>query len=366
MKSGLVEFRAGSSALSIIKDKGLKSDDVKVVAGASGAAKWLVLAGLDKYLFTSWFKDRKNPLFTVGSSIGAWRFASAACPDPEKSISELEYGYIHQRYNGKPDAEEVSRVGWEILDRIFDQNSCRQAVNHHYIRLNILTVLSRGLLSGDSKLKTIMGITAAAMANAADRNYLRFFFERAMFSDFRDLPHFYGMDQFPITNIRLDEFNLRQAVMASGSIPLIMEPVTGIQNAKEGIYRDGGIIDYHLDIPFLPAESEGITLYPHYAGQIIPGWFDKFIKSRRPDMKNMSSVLLVYPSEKFVKMLPFSKIPDRNDFKRFIFRDDERIAYWTKAAQMSRMIAEEFHNTVESGRIRNIVRPLESLWAEKL
>lgn len=366
MKTGLIEFRAGDSAFRIIKEQGLSADNVKVVAGASGAAKWLVLAGLDKYLFSNWFAGRQNPLFLVGSSIGAWRFASASCPDPEKTISALEYGYIHQRYDGKPTPGEVSSVGWDILGKLFDENSSKHALNHPFMRLNILTARSRGILASESKIRTTLGITAAAMANAVDRKYLGYFFERAMFSDFRDLPHFFNMDEFPITQIRLDEHNLKQAVMASGSIPIIMEPVTGISNAKPGIYRDGGIIDYHLDIPFLPVESEGITLYPHYAGQIIPGWFDKYLKKRRPDMDNMSSVLLVYPSEKFVKMLPYSKIPDRNDFTRFLNKDKERIAYWTKAAEMSRMIADEFHDLVESGRIKNIVKHMNTLWPERL
>lgn len=366
MKSGLLEFRAGESAFRRIRENGLSADDVKVVAGASGAAKWLVLAGLDRYLFSSWFKGRQTPLFLVGSSIGAWRFASAACPDPEKTIAGLEYGYIHQRYGGKPSPVEVSNVGWDILGKLFDQKSASHAVNHPFMRLNILTVRSRGLAASKSRLGTGLGVTAAAMANAVDRKYLGYFYERALFSDFRDLPHFFNMDQFPIIQTPLDSENLKQAVMASGSIPIIMEPVTGIKNAKKGIYRDGGIIDYHLDIPFLPSESDGITLYPHYAGQIIPGWFDKFLKKRRPDMGNMSSVLLVYPSEKFVKMLPFSKIPDRNDFTRFIYRDEERISYWTKAAEMSRMLAEEFHNTVESGLIRNVVKPVNTIWDERL
>lgn len=358
MKSGFVEFRAGKTAYNKIMENGLSQEDVKVVAGASGAAKWLVLAGLDKFLFSSWFKYRQPPLFLVGSSIGAWRFASAACPDPEKSISSLEYGYIHQRYDGKPTATEVSNVGWDILDKLFDEDSSAHALNHPFMRLNILTARSKGILATDKKIRTALGITAAAMANAVDRRYLGFFFERALFSDFRDHPYFFDMDGFPISQIPLKKENLKQAVMASGSIPIVMEPVSGIKSAKDGLYRDGGIIDYHLDIPFLKPGSDGITLYPHYTGQVIPGWFDKYLKNRKPDTDNMSSVLLVYPSEKFVKMLPYSKIPDRNDFKKFIYRDKERISYWTKAAEMSKMIAEEFQSVVESGKIRNIVKPL--------
>lgn len=36
--------------------------------------------------------------------------------------------------------------------------------------------------------------------------------------------------------------------MASGSIAVVMEGVRNIGGVPEGIYRDGGVTDYHFDI----------------------------------------------------------------------------------------------------------------------
>ena len=45
-----ISILAGSKALEIIKDEGLDLHRVKVLAGASGSAKFLVLTGIDKIL----------------------------------------------------------------------------------------------------------------------------------------------------------------------------------------------------------------------------------------------------------------------------------------------------------------------------
>ena len=55
-------FLAGHRAYERIRAGGLSADDVKMVVGASGAAKWLVLHGLESVLFGQWFTGRKKPL----------------------------------------------------------------------------------------------------------------------------------------------------------------------------------------------------------------------------------------------------------------------------------------------------------------
>jgi len=62
MKEKLV-FLAGARALEKVRDGGLNSGDVKVVAGAAGGPKWLILGQLDRFLFGEWFQGRIDPLF---------------------------------------------------------------------------------------------------------------------------------------------------------------------------------------------------------------------------------------------------------------------------------------------------------------
>jgi len=61
--------------MDIIQDEGLDMSRVKVIAGASGSAKFLVLTGIDRVLM-SLFEERTDPLYLIGTSIGAFRMAA--------------------------------------------------------------------------------------------------------------------------------------------------------------------------------------------------------------------------------------------------------------------------------------------------
>lgn len=355
--TGPLEILAGTKALTHIREKGLRPGDVRVTAGAAGGPKWLVLNRLDRYLFSHWFRDRRSPMFLVGSSIGAWRFAAVSQSDPQAALDRFEDAYIHQRYESRPGPEEVSRVTRRILNAFLDERAVREVLDHPSLRLNIMAVQCLGMTASDRRFRLALGLGGAAVCNAVHRRFLKYFFRRTLFFDSRRLPPFMRMNQFPLQTVALNPRNLRPALLASGSIPLLMSGVSGIFGAAAGTYRDGGIIDYHLDIPFL-GRSKGLVLFPHYIPRIIPGWLDKKMPWRRPAPRNMSRVVLVAPSRDFVRKLPLGKISDRNDFWLFEGRDRERIVYWKTLVRSGEQLAEAFHDAVESGRIRKMVRPL--------
>jgi hypothetical protein len=107
--SGNLFFLAGHRAYERIRMSGLAPDDVKMVVGASGAAKWLVLHGLDSALFGTWFRGRTSPLHLYGTSIGSWKSAAASRRDPLEGFDSLAQAYIHQYYKGKIIRDQVAR-----------------------------------------------------------------------------------------------------------------------------------------------------------------------------------------------------------------------------------------------------------------
>lgn len=198
----------------------------------------------------------------------------------------------------------------------------------------------------------------AALYNAVDRRGLSFFFERALFYDPRDIPPFFRINDFPIHKIALSGQNLKHAVLASGSVPLLMAGVKNIPGAPRGTYRDGGVVDYHFNIPFM-TDEEAVVLFPHFTNRIIPSWFDKQLPWRsRPSGTNLDNVVLLCPSDAFTKRLPLEKIPDKEDFRLFKGKDEERSLFWKTVAQEGERLAEELFNMVENGKIRQEVRPL--------
>ncbi len=350
----MLDFQAGRAALNRIRDGGLDPADITVIAGAAGGPKWLVLSRLDRMLFTRWLPNRTSPLHLMGSSSGAWRFAAVAQSDPSSAIHRFASAYIHQQYDQKPTPAEVSRQGWHILQTLTGETGREEILHHPFLRLHVMTVRCRHAITAHEAVYLQgAGMVAAIAANALCRKFLGFFFDRVVFHDPRVVPPLSSADGLPTRRVSLTRSNLRPALLASGSIPLLMAGVRRIPQAPQGTYRDGGVIDYHMDLPY--TLKGGLVLFPHYTHRIIPGWLDKHLPWRQPSY--LDHTLLISPSDRFLDLLPYGKIPDRDDFWRFSGQDRQRIAYWQKVAEMGERLAETFWETVMSGRIRQVVRP---------
>lgn len=352
-------FLAGKQALETIRSQGFGPDDVMVVAGAAGGPKWLILGHLDRLLFGSWFRGRRQPLYLLGSSIGSWRFAAGSCTDPEAAIDRMEDAYIHQAYNHKPTPREISEKSRTIIDHTLGADGPREVLDHPFNRLSLVAVRSRHLIAYEHRIPLVLGLAAAVTANALARRSLRWFFRQTLFSDPRTPPPFASAGQWPHACSALSPVNLNQALLASGSIPFVMEGVGDIAGAPPGVYRDGGAADYHLDVPF-GLNGNGIVLYPHFSSRIIPGWFDKHLPWRRPSAANMADVLVIAPSERFVSRLPNGKIADRMDFYDYAGDDKTRFACWQQVADAGKGLADDFMDAVTSGDICHRVQPLDT------
>ncbi|MEA1969021.1 MAG: patatin-like phospholipase family protein [Thermodesulfobacteriota bacterium] len=362
--SKYLSFYGGARAISIIKKNGLVPEFVKVVAAAAGGPKWLILGHMDKVLFSSWFKGRRESLFLVGSSAGAWRLAAACQNRPDEALEKLKYNYINQWYPAVPKYSEISFECTKILDAYLGPQAVDEILNHSFCRLNILSVRSKGLLKSSNRLVQGAGLLQAVMANGLKRDYLKYFFQRVLFYHPEEKPPFYEMERFPIDRVPLHRKNFHKALLASGSIPLVMPGVEDIHGAPSGVYRDGGAIDYHPDLPYLSEKEDKekrIVLFPHYTDRIIPGWLDKKLSRRLPERANMENVLMVSPTKAFVDLLPGGKIPDRSDFATFKGKNSERIKRWNQAYKSSQVLGEEFMEVVESGKIKDIIKPLKTI-----
>lgn len=355
--TGDLMFLAGHRAYERIQSEGLSPDDVSMVVGASGAAKWLVLHGLESALFGQWFVGRKKPLHLFGTSIGSWKSAAAAQDDPMAAFDRLAHAYIHQYYKGKATPRQVADEADRIMDAYLTPGMAEEILAHPYCRLHLSAVRCRGPLASDHPLAMATGLAVAWGANRISRDLFRRQCRPTLFYDPRDVPLFSNNGEFTGGAVPLTGENLRQALLASGSIPYVMEGIRRIPGAPEGVYRDGGLFHYHPAFDFLNGEK-GIVLYPHFHSQVILGWFDKNRPERIANGSRLSDVLLLAPSPSFVAELPLGRIPDRRDFERLAGRDGERVAFWEKSVAMGRRLGNQFLEAVASGQIRKMVRKI--------
>ncbi|MRI33203.1 hypothetical protein EOPP23_09425 [Endozoicomonas sp. OPT23] len=350
----VLEIRAGEYALQQIRDNGLKADDINVMLGASGGPKWFVLSGLDKVLISEFFKGREKPLHLLGTSAGSWRFSTYAMKDPLEAHRRFEQGYLLTSYSEQPDAAEISMKSRILVREMLGDTGVRDIIENPVFKFNSIAVRSHGLGTSEKKWPLMAGMGLAATANLFSRKTLSNFFTRTLFHHPDSSAPFLDMNDLPTETVPFSEQNVSDAILSSGSIPMVMEGIRDIAGAPKGMYRDGGVTDYHFDLNF--DLGDGLVLYPHFYNRMIPGWFDKALKWRKPAVDKCKNLILVSPSEEFVSKLPFGKIPDRNDFVKLSY--DDRVEYWQTVIAESDRLGSVFMEWVDSGRISKKVKPL--------
>lgn len=335
MSKTALRVLAGPTALPRLQQHGFNQADFKVMVGASGGPKWFCLFGLDQYLFGEFFRQRSEPLHILGSSAGAWRFACFAQADPVAASQRFCRAYSHITYPSHADTALISQISAAIIDDVFPTEAeLQQVLDNPLIKLNLVVAKARRISSARHRLLQAGALTLAAGANLISRQHLRHFFQRVLFHAPGTVSPFHYAGMLPTQHVELTAANLRQAVLASGSIPMVLDPVENIAGAGAGLYYDGGVTDYHFDLPF---SDDGLVLYPHFYPQFTPGWFDKALKWRKANPAHLHNVVLLCPSTSWVQSLPFGKIPDRTDFK---LPDQIRINYWQEVISRSHELAD--------------------------
>ncbi len=347
---------AGPEAIKTIKRDGLDKEAVKIVPGAAGGPKWLVLGRMDRVIFGEWFKGRKTPVDIIGASSGAWRFAAAGQADPAQAQARLEETYITSRFDLSVSPRMIREQCAEMVSTILGKNGAREILSNPIVRTHVMTVRSTVLTEGEGKISLGIPSTAAFFANAVSRTGLNLFFRRALFSDPRSQTTFNWDDGLRTENAPLSEENMAAAVLASGAIPIVTEGVKDIPGAEPGVYRDGGVSDYQFGSPLLANDADGIVLYPHYAPTVKPGWLDKHLPWRRTPPSRLSRTVILTPSPEFIARLPDKKIPIRQDFVKM--DNDERIANWRTAANEAERLADELRETIDKQSWNDAIEPL--------
>lgn len=349
--------RAGRRAYDQIRAGGFGLDCIGTYVGPAGGPRWLVASGFDLTLLEEGLLGRTRPVWLVGASAGAWRFAAWLQPEAVKSYHRLMEAYISATYERKDTPETILQSMMDIINSYIEDDALTFALANKRYRLAVMTCRMKHLTASDRLLAQKAGFVLSFLANALHPSLIHRFAERVVFYFGAKPPDFCQRKGFRGRSIPLSEINFKSAVIASGAIPIAVAGVKDIFGAPDGVYRDGGFLDYHINQDYTTRSDEA-TLFFHHQQRIIPGWMDKRFKRRRPPEAALDSVVMVYPSETFIAGLPDGRIPDRVDFKTFIDDQATRIANWRRTVEMSAPLGEEFLELIASGRIRDVVEKL--------
>lgn len=344
---------AGHRALAHIRQHGLRASDIRLVIGASGGPKLFVLSKLDQFLIDDFFSAAPQPIDFLGSSVGSWRMACYARGNAE-AIRQLEHAYVNHCYSEKPDAAEISGAAREILDKMLATADCEALLKNPDRRLHVVIARTRKLFNHPARIIQMLTLASAAFVNVFNRRALQGFYARTMATTNKtSLPY---VNAQRIESVPMTVENIKPALLASGAIPFVLEPVL-LPGGKPRLHYDGGVIDYHFSGPF--PLKDGLVLYPHFFPKVIPGWFDKGLPWRRLQAKNYDNVVMLTPSKEFIATLPYGKISDRTDFSTLT--DAERIAYWNTVVLQGQQLADELKAALAKDGCRSIVRPIDEM-----
>jgi len=352
-----LRIKAGKKAYEMIKDGGFDFDAVSAYFGSAVGPRWLVASGFDQTLLAGNVLGRKKAVHLIGASAGAWRFAAWIQPQAIEAYRKFLNAYVTVGFTRKDTPATILDKFAVIMNEYIEDDALPFALANKRYRLSVITARGKGLVASDRIWLQKSALGMCYILNFFSRNNLYAFAERIVFYNGAKPPAFCFQPQFRGRFVRMDEINFKYAVMASGAIPMVVAGVHNIFGAPRGVYRDGGLIDYHLSHQFAARENE-LVLFFHHQERIIPGWLDKNIKRRVPDEKTLANVVMVFPSPSFIDKLPDGKVPDRDDFINYTDKGPERIARWNKAVELSAPLGDDFLELVESGRIREMVEKM--------
>jgi hypothetical protein len=355
---GNIRIKAGKEAYEIIKDGGFNLDMVASYFAPAGGPRWLIASGFDLTLLKSGLLGKKKPVLLAGASAGAMRFAAWLQPEAEDCYLRLMDAYISMPFGRNDRPATVYDALNDVINAYLEDDALSFALSSKKYRLAIITARAKNLLASEVHWVQWLGFGLCFLMNCLDRSHLYNFAERVVFYTGAKPPDFCFRKGFRGRYVTLTEVNFKHAVLASAAIPLVISGVRNIYGAPDGVYRDGGLIDYHLTHRF-GAQKSDVALFFHHQERIIPGWLDKRLSSRKPDGGSLDNVIMVYPAQEFTAKLPGGRIPDRTDFATFINDPRQRMENWRRAAETAAPLGEEFLELLFSGKIREATEKLD-------
>lgn len=319
------------------------------------------MVGLDRALMESgWLRGRRRAFAIHGASAGAFRALTFASEDPLAAYARLIEGYIGQVFTRRDNAQVVAAAYRSMLSQVFTGADVDHALSQQEVALSIATCRGRGWMSTDRPWLQRSALAAAFVVNALAPQRLQHLIERVRFEYIPDVTGDHAralFSQWPERQVPLLKGNVREVLLASGTVPIYMAPVRDPSAAPPGLYLDGGLRDYHVARTCSTAGA-GVVLILLHQRRLIPSWFDKPWPFRRPAPDWLQDVLLVHPDDAWVRRLPGGRVPTRDDFLEFVERPAERQARWRAVVDESERLGQRFLEDLSGGAIP---RQLESL-----
>ncbi len=346
-------IHAGRVAMQHIHQFGLRAEDIRCILGPATGLAGFVLNPLDRFIFGTWLKHHSHPVDLIGSSFGALRMAAACCSNPDQSLMRLQDQFIYDVVEPGFDQHSSHSVRDAFTQCIeaFYQSSAQEIANHSRFRLHVLASRGRRWLNSHNRAYQLAGLAAAFAANSLKRQHLQNWLERVIFEHphseaYRAASRPFNASSFRTEMQSWNPSNLTRVLLASCSIPLVLPPVIGNQGLNQGLYWDGGLIDYDMCLDYSPIQT-GLILMPNTHPEMFASWFDEPLRRAYPSANQLDRLVVISPDSQWIKSLPQARLPSRQDFALHRNNKAARVAQWKQCIGQAQQLVDDFAEWLE-------------------
>ncbi|KAJ3215252.1 hypothetical protein HDU67_000668 [Dinochytrium kinnereticum] len=274
--------------------------------------------------------------------------------------AELKEHYCEMYYK-KGDTPQVLRPMMEACYRICaPEEALEKALENPLFRIAILVadINPRYRHLPDWHLKSIL--VYYGLKNIISPKYLSGLVSRICFYSGDKEPRFLSNGlggPGSIKYVKLTKKNIYAVLHATTCIPFIQERCTHIPDFGDGLFVDGALTDYtlnvHLQNPEFPALLLGDCLQRHFS----PTVFDTKVPWRTPPSTFFDHCSLIHPSQAFTQRIPDRSLPSVGDWFKPIYIEEPRRRHrnWRLTYDLSNSVWEdtflELRERVRSGRL---------------
>ena len=289
-----------------------------------------------------------------GASFAALRFVAllatissreskrSTCSNRLNYTDELIREFADMRYREGDTAETLKPMMERIFQLITPTRLLSKMLNHPSVHLVIFVAALKPHHRhySDTRLKGLLVYLAAR--RAVQEAGLHSVVEQLCFYTGPNPPDFLHCHTSKRLNrrirfVRLTQDNIHQVLHATTCIPFVQERCEYIEGVGHGLFMDGAIASFMLNVELAEIEKPAILLGDLPNGKVYPTAFDYYFPWRKPPVSYFRNCSVVCPTPQFVEALPDKNAPTVRDWfkKEYIDRPELRIQKWALAYRLS-------------------------------
>jgi hypothetical protein len=299
-----------------------------------------VSSGFEASLASSYLSNNiKSEKWLIGGSTGGLRalaFVNSLLLKQDLACKIKDH-YCEMYYKHGFTSDKLHAMMLEMFDSVCPNDVLKEALEHDTFKVAILvselrypfSLLPVILLRPFLAIVVLLHLVLPSLIETL-------FFKRLCFYSGHSPPSFLGLED-SVEFCKLTINNCQQVLHATTSMPLISKTCTFIKGKGPGVYFDGGITDYYLNMKINGAN--GLLLGDlHPTSPIYRSALDLFVPWRRhlPD-EYFEHVSVIRPTENFLKSLEPRSLPSVRDWfsKEYIKYPEKRKDSWNLVYDLS-------------------------------